>query len=49
MFKLEIGFVVAWYDWWVGAYYDRKQHWLYIMIPFIGIRIRKWRNNGTKK
>ncbi len=39
----------AWYDCWVGAYYDRKGRWLYVcLIPMvviaipIGARIGNW-------
>lgn len=31
--------VFAWYDLWVGAYWDRKSRSLYLMIPFVGLRI----------
>lgn len=36
--------IVAWYDMWVGFFWDKKKHWLYIFpIPCIGIVI-KFRN-----
>jgi len=28
--------VFAWYDLWVGAYWDRKNRCLYLMIPMVG-------------
>lgn len=31
--------VFAWYDLWVGAYYDRSKHHLYLMVPMAGVRI----------
>jgi len=32
--------VFAWYDFWVGAYYDRKRRCLYIMpLPMLGFVI----------
>lgn len=41
---LHIGrfmFFAAWYDFWVGIYYDTKKRHLYIMpLPMIGFRIR---------
>jgi hypothetical protein len=35
----RIRVLVATYDWWVGGYYDSKHRHLYIMVPFIGLRI----------
>ena len=37
---MSIGFLFAWYDLWIGAYWDRKAHWLYIMIPMCGIILK---------
>ena len=32
--------VVAWYDLWIGAYYDRYRRSLYILpVPMVGIKI----------
>jgi len=39
--KVKLGFVFAWYDLWIGFYYNREKKRLYIMIPFIGIWIQK--------
>lgn len=37
----RIGFVFKWYDLWVGAYWDKKKRWLYILpIPTIGIILK---------
>lgn len=31
----------AWYDFWVGFYYDRKKHILYICpIPMLVVKVR---------
>lgn len=36
----RINFVFAWYDFWVGAFYDRKKKLLYILpVPMFGIVI----------
>ena len=31
--------VFAWYDLWIGAYYDRPRRRLYLMLPMVGVRI----------
>lgn len=32
--------VCAWYDLWIGAYYDRKARALYVLpVPCLGVRI----------
>jgi hypothetical protein len=38
---MKIELVIAWYDLWIGAYYDRKAKALFLMIPFIGLRISR--------
>lgn len=39
---MTIRFLFAWYDLWVGFYYDRKSKSLYILpIPMVGIVIQK--------
>ena len=37
--KAEI--IFAWYDFWIGLFWDRKKHWLYIFpIPMVGIVLK---------
>ena len=33
--------IFAWYDWWIGGYWDRKNRRLYLMVPFVGIVIER--------
>lgn len=38
---MQIKPVIAWYDLWIGAYWDRKQRRLYILLlPCIGFVIQ---------
>lgn len=36
---MKIKPIFAWYDWWIGGYWDRKKYKLYLMLPFIGVVI----------
>lgn len=37
----RIKFLFAWYDIWIGVFYDKKKKWLYILpIPMFGIIIK---------
>lgn len=37
---MKIRFVFAWYDLWVGAYWDRRSRTLYMLpVPMVGIAI----------
>ena len=37
----RIGFVAAWYDFWVGVYWDRTKRRLYILpLPCLGIFVQ---------
>lgn len=38
---MRVEFLFAWYDLWIGAYWDRKQHALYVLpVPCLGIVVR---------
>ena len=36
---MRIRGVFAWYDLWIGAYYDRKGYELFLMIPMVGVAV----------
>ncbi len=39
---MKISFFFAWYDFWVGAYYDRDKHALYLCpIPTFVFKIER--------
>lgn len=39
--KIRIEFIFAWFDFWVGLYWDKKKKWLYILpIPMFGIIVK---------
>jgi hypothetical protein len=43
---MRITFIVAWYDFWIGAYWDQKNSKLYILpIPMVGVVIH-FKNNS---
>lgn len=35
--RLRVRGHVAWYDWWVGGYFDREKGRFYLMVPFVGL------------
>jgi len=38
---MKISFIFAWYDLWIGAFWDKKKRWLYLfLIPCFGIIIK---------
>lgn len=38
---MKISFLLAWYDVWVGLFWDKKKKWLYILpIPMAGIILK---------
>jgi hypothetical protein len=38
---MKISFIAAWYDCWIGLFYDQKKQWLYVFpIPFVGIVVK---------
>lgn len=45
---MKIRPVFAWYDAWVGAFYDRQKRKLYVFpIPFLGIVFSFGGDNGV--
>lgn len=46
---MSIRFIFAWYDLWIGAYYDRKGRALYLLpIPCCGIVIQRGAAQGER-
>ena len=40
--------IFAWYDFWVGVFYDKRKSILYILpIPMIGLKIELKQNETT--
>lgn len=38
---IRVKFLFAWYDLWIGIFWDNKKKWLYILpIPMFGIIIK---------
>lgn len=39
---MRVGFIFAWYDFWIGAYYDRTKRRLYVLpLPCLGFWIQR--------
>ncbi len=48
---MNISFLFAWYDIWIGAFWDRNVQWLYILpVPMCGIilKFKPWRYKVMK-
>lgn len=48
---MKISFLFAWYDLWVGFFWDRKNKWLYILpIPCFGVilKFKNYENRNRK-
>lgn len=41
LFGFKFGTVVAWYDFWIGAFFNQEKRRLYLMVPFFGITIER--------
>jgi len=38
---MKIKLIFAWYDFWVGIFYDKKKNWIYFFpIPTFGLIIK---------
>ena len=44
---MKLNLIFAWYDLWVGFFWDKKKRWLYFFpVPMVGIVLKfKSRNN----
>jgi hypothetical protein len=38
---MKVQLIFAWYDLWIGAFYDKKKNWIYIFpIPMFGVILK---------
>lgn len=38
---MKVKLIFAWYDFWIGIFYDKKKNWVYIFpVPMFGIIIK---------
>lgn len=45
--KVRIALLFAWYDLWVGLFWDKKKKWLYILpVPMLGIILKFGRHDA---
>jgi len=45
---MKITFKFLWYDFWIGGYYDRNKHTLYIcLLPCCAIKLEVLTNENT--
>lgn len=45
---MKINLIFAWYDLWIGLYYDRKNNWLYILpFPCCGVVIKFYKKQAA--
>lgn len=43
---MKVSFLFAWYDFWIGLFWDSKKKWLYILpIPCFGIILKFEKSN----
>lgn len=43
---MKVRLIFAWYDFWVGAYWDSTARALYVMVPMVGVRVQ-FRRGGA--
>lgn len=46
--KFRLGYIIAWYDLWIGAYKSPKGQW-FIMIPMVGFTFTKYKISITTR
>lgn len=47
--KVKVKFLFAWYDFWMGIFWDREKKYLYILpLPMVGIVIRFYKQCPEK-
>lgn len=46
--RFKIGVLFAWFDLWVGAYYNHAKRRLYLMVPMFGIYIEPVRHGDGR-
>jgi hypothetical protein len=46
---MKIQFIFAWFDFWIGVFYDKKKRWIYLfLIPMCGVIIKLKTKNYEK-